>query len=147
MTRCCVGGARLAAPALAVLGFFIGSQGSEALANAESNMERARTFRSEMDKTVEQLSAIQDVTTLANSTFSKVSSLLRRAVHDVQNQIDTQGDDYQAYSQEGREAVLRSVKFAQLIKAMIDTPILDESGNMVLSTGKRIGDISAIAAS
>ena len=125
----------------------MGSKGSEALASAESNRERARTFRAEMDKTVEQLSAIQDVAASANSTFSKVGSLLRRAMHDVHNQIEARGDDYRVYSQEGREAALRSVKFAQLIKAMIDTPILEPSEKMVLSTGKRLGYVSPIAAS
>ena len=41
--------------------------------------------------------------------------------------------------------MFRSVKYAQLVKAMIDTPILDESGALVLSTEKRIRDISDTA--
>jgi len=50
--------------------------------------------------------------------------------------IDAQGEDYSAFDPAAREAVLRSVKFAQLTKAMIDTPILDEDGTLVLSTQK-----------
>lgn len=38
-----------------------------------------------------------------------------------------------------------SVKFAQLIKAMIDTAILDKDGNLVLATKKRIDDVAAVA--
>ena len=40
--------------------------------------------------------------------------------------------------------VFLSVKFAQLLKAMIDTAILDQDGNLVLSTKKRIEDIAAV---
>lgn len=77
----------------------------------------------------------------ANSTFSTISSHLRRAVSDLKKVLDAEGENYQAFSAENRETVFSSVKFAQLIKAMIDTPILDQDGNLVLSTEKRLQEI------
>ena len=59
--------------------------------------------------------------------------------------IENVGTNFQVYSDEEKQNVFSSVKFAQLIKAMIDTPILDQDGNLVLSTSKRIKDISAVA--
>jgi hypothetical protein len=32
-----------------------------------------------------------------------------------------------------------------LVKAMLDTPILDEDGNLVLATKKRVQDIRSLA--
>ena len=55
------------------------------------------------------------------------------------------GVDYRTFSNESKEVVFRSVKFAQLLKAMIDTAILDQDGNLVLATEKRIKDVAAVA--
>ncbi|WP_141210903.1 hypothetical protein [Elstera cyanobacteriorum] len=46
---------------------------------------------------------------------------------------------------ENRETVFRVVKFAQLIKAMIDTPIFNKDGDLVLSTEKRVRDLEDAA--
>ncbi len=131
-------GGIVAGPALAIFGHIVGNKGEEALNKARSNMEQARTIRDEAQLMTGKLEAVQKITTLANDTFSKVSSLLRKAVRDLDVVIDTHGEDYRAFSKETREYVFRSVKFAQLIKAMIDTPILDKDGNLVLSTEKRM---------
>lgn len=134
-------GGIVAGPALAIFGHIVGNKGEEALNNARSNLEQAKTFRNEANLMVGKLAAIEKVTSLANSTFSTVSSHLRRAVSDLKKVLDAEGENYQAFSAENRETVFRSVKFAQLIKAMIDTPILDEDGNLVLSTEKRLQEI------
>lgn len=134
-------GGIVAGPALAIFGHIVGNKGEEALNNARSNLEQAKTIRNEANLMVGKLAAIEKVTSLANSTFSTVSSHLRRAVSDLKKVLDAEGENYQAFSAENRETVFRSVKFAQLIKAMIDTPILDQDGNLVLSTEKRLQEI------
>lgn len=134
-------GGIVAGPALAIFGHIVGNKGEEALNNARSNLEEAKTIRNEANLMVGKLAAIEKVTSLANSTFSTVSSQLRRAVSDLKKVLDAEGENYQAFSSGNRETVFRSVKFAQLIKAMIDTPILDQDGNLVLSTEKRLQEI------
>ena len=140
-------GGIVAGPALAIFGHIMGNKGEEALNNARSNREQARTIHEEAGLTVGKLQAIQLVTALANDTFSRISTQLRRSVNALADVIETYGEDYQSFDQASREAVLRSVKFAQLIKAMIDTPILDQDGNLVLSTKKRVeGVVEVLAA-
>jgi len=129
-------GGIVAGPALAVLGHFVGNAGEEALNKARSNLEQAKTIKAQAAKMVTQLVAVQDVTELANKAFSRISRELRHAVTALQAVINAQGVDYSRYDQMGKESVLRSVTFVQLAKAMIDTPILDEAGNLVLSTEK-----------
>lgn len=138
-------GGIVAGPALAIFGHVLGARAETALAEANSNLERARTHRVEAQKICEQLKIIHSVTRLADKTFSQISLRLRKSVHDLKHEINTHGDNYGNFSTESREVVFRAVKFAQLIKAMIDTPILDESGNLVISTKKRIGEISEAA--
>lgn len=136
----------MAGPALAIFGHIVGNKGEEALNNARSNLAEAKTFRDEAGLMAIRLYAIQPVTALANTTFSNVSGRLRHAVRDLQGVINTHGTDYRAFPPESREVVLRSVKFAQLLKAMIDTPILDKDGKLVLSTEKRVQEIEQASA-
>lgn len=137
-------GGIVAGPALAIFGYFMGKKGEEALNNARSNREQARTISADADRAVTQLDAIGQVTLLANSTISAVTTRLRRAVRELEHVIANEGEDFGAFSSASRDTVFRTVKFAQLIKALIDTPILDEAGQLVLSTQKRVEDIAEL---
>lgn len=138
-------GGIVAGPALAIFGHILGNKGEEALNNSRSNLEQARTIRDQAELMAGKLQAIQQVTSLANSTFSIVSAHLRHASHKLKEAIESHGEDYRAFPDESKEFVFRSVKFAQLLKAMIDTAILDEDGNLLLATEKRVQDITAVA--
>lgn len=136
-------GGIVAGPALAIFGHIMGGKGEEALNKARSNREQAQTIAANANKAVAQLDAIGQVTSLANGTFSAVTARLRRAVRELEQVIANEGEEYGAFSSASRDAVFRTVKFAQLIKALIDTPILDEAGQLVLSTQKRVEDIAS----
>lgn len=138
-------GGIVAGPALAIFGHVLGNKGEEALNTARSNMEQARTIRAEATLMIDKLHVIDTITSLANTTFSKVSSQLRRSVSELKKVLDEHGVDYRMYPDDSKKLVFGSVKFAQLIKAMIDTAILDTDGNLVLSTEKRIKDVAAVA--
>ncbi|MDD0994568.1 hypothetical protein M5G20_01645 [Pseudomonas sp. TNT2022 ID1044] len=138
-------GGIVAGPALAIFGHVLGNKGEEALNNARSNLEQARTIHDQAELMTGKLRAIEQVTSLANATFSKISSQLRRTVSELKKVIENNGVDYQTFSNESKDVVFRSVKFAQLLKAMIDTAILDQDGNLVLATEKRIQDVAAVA--
>lgn len=135
-------GAIVTGPALGIFGHILGNKGEEALNKARSNMEQASTIRDQAKQMADKLHAIEQVTLLANATFSNVSGHLRRSVSELNDVIKNHGEDYRAFTPESRAIVFRSAKFAQLSKAMIDTPILDDDGNLVLSTEKRIQEIS-----
>jgi hypothetical protein len=138
-------GGIVAGPALAIFGHVLGNKGEEALNNARSNQEQARTIHDQAELMTGKLRAIEQVTSLANTTFSKISSQLRRTVSELKKVIENNGVDYRTFTDECKEIVFRSVKFAQLLKAMIDTAILDQDGNLVLATEKRIQDVAAVA--
>lgn len=108
-------------------------------------MEQAVTIRDEANLMAGKLRAIEQVTVLANSTFSTISSQLRRSVIELRKVIESHGADYQAFTADSKNVVFRSVKLVQLLKAMIDTSILDKDGNLVLATQKRIEEVAAVA--
>lgn len=137
-------GGIVAAPALLIFGHILGSKAETALANAHANMEVAQTHHEEAKLLTKTLASIQNVTELANDTFSKITTHLRRSVRELNAVINTHGVDFATFSPESRETVFKSVKYAQLIKVMIDTPILDENGSLVLSTKKRAQEVNAL---
>jgi hypothetical protein len=138
-------GGIVAGPALAIFGHIVGNKGEEALNKAKSDMEQTKTFAAEMKLIRDKLAAIQNVAALANTVFSKISQHLDVAIRDLKQTIDEHGLDYQKFPDSAREKVFRLVKSAQLVKAMLDTPILDEDGNLVLATKKRVQDIRSLA--
>lgn len=138
-------GGIVAGPALAIFGHILGNKGEEALNNAHSNMEQARTIRDQTELMVNKLQVIEQVTLLARNVFSEISSQLIYSVTDLRKTLKDEGDNYRDFSNEGKQIVFRSVKLAQLLKAMIDTAILDQDGNLILATEKRVRDIAAVA--
>lgn len=139
-------GGIVAGPALAIFGHIIGNKGEEALNNARSNREQAKTIQADATKVGSELLAIREVTAIAKSAFALVTARLRISVFELQKTIEKTGVDYRDFSPEEQAVVMRTVKYAQLIKAMIDTPILDQDGKLVLSTAKRASEISRAAA-
>lgn len=136
-------GGLVAGPALAIFGTVLGSKAEKALADAKSNMETAKTYRDEAQLTAEKLDAIAEVTSLANTIFSKLTARLRRHNASLKDIIESSGTDYGRFTEDERAIVFKTVKFAQLVKAMIDTPILDEEGNLLLSTEKKVRQIES----
>ena len=134
-------GGIVAGPALAIFGHIVGNKGEEALNNARQNLEQAKTIQKEADLVLAKLEAISKVTHIASTTFSDISGHLRYAVYDLKEIIKTEGNNFQRFTSLSRDRVFKTVKFAQLIKGMIDTPILNEKGDLVLSTEKRLQEI------
>ncbi len=137
-------GSLVAGPALAIFGFVVGAKAEAALANAKRNREAARTHYDEMALAAERLAAVQAVTTLANKTFSKLGMPLRRGVADIRAAIREYGHDFATFPQDIREKIFRAVKVAQLIKLMVDTPILDKDGALVMSTEKTVRGVEGV---
>ncbi|MBP2850145.1 hypothetical protein [Dickeya oryzae] len=138
-------GGIVAGPALAIFGHILGNKGEEALNNALSNLEQAKSAHAEGVLIVGKLQTIETITSLANKAFSLISARLRGAVHDMKHALDSYGENYRNFPQESKDAVYMAANYAKLLKIMIDTPILDQEGNLVLSTERRIIDIATVA--
>lgn len=134
-------GGIVAGPALAIFGHIMGNKGKTALNIAQSNLEEVKTIEAEAELVVSKLIAVYEIVDLANTTLSNVSCLLRREVRKLSDVLETQGEDFSKFDQSAKDVVFKTVKYAQLIKAIIDTPILDVDGQLVLSTQKALEEV------
>ena len=136
-------GGLVAGPALAVFGLVVGNKAEQALSDAKSNRQMAQTNYDEAILASEKLKAVEEIVNLANRVFSNVTKNLRRSNKELKNIIDVSGTNFENFKDDEKKIVFKSVKYAQLLKAMIDTPILDENGNLVLSTEKKIQELES----
>ncbi len=136
-------GALVAGPALLIFGSVLGASASKKLDQARANLEKARTYEEEVEGVISKLQMIQEVTDLASNTLSNLRGRLRRANGKLEEVIEQFGTDFSAYSQKAKNKVFVAVKYAQLVKALIDTPILNEDGSLVEDASAKFSDFQS----
>ena len=127
-------GGIVAGPALAIFGGVMGAKAEEKLSNARANKEEALTLASSLEEVTIKLAGIIELTEIGIETLSKLRTSLRRSVKLLDKLIQSNGVDYSNYTDAEKELVLKSVKLVQLVKVVIDTPILNEDGGAVESS-------------
>ncbi|WP_416192417.1 hypothetical protein [Neisseria sp. CCUG12390] len=124
-------GALTAGPALLIAGWYMGSKAEGKLNDAHSNLTEARRFQTDIEAAIALTEGIRSVAKRASNILSLLRKHSRRNLKRLQKIIDDHGTDYSMYEQDAKLIVLKNVKLMQLIKAVLDTPILDEQGNLM----------------
>lgn len=134
-------GALAAGPAVLVAGWYMGSKAQSKLNDAHSNKAEAKKFAADVDAAVALTKGIQDVANTASDILSELRKHSRRSLVKLRAVIEQLGTDFSQYDDEAKNIVLRNVKIIQVIKAVIDTPILDEEGNLLGSAESNLRKI------
>ncbi|MBP2297314.1 hypothetical protein [Azospirillum rugosum] len=127
-------GTLVAGPALLVLGSVLSARASKKLDDARANLEKAQTYDTEVNVVLEKLKAIVEVTIVGQDLVRSLKERLHAVNDALERVIETRGVDYTAYGEDEKNTVFRSVKVAQLVKKVIDTPILNEDGSLAKHT-------------
>ncbi len=127
-------GTLVAGPALLVLGSVLSARASKKLDDARANLEKAQTYESAVNLVLEKLRAIVEVTVVGLDLITTLKARLDAANGALKTLIDLQGVDYATYGDTARNIVFRAVTIAQLIKKVIDTPILNSDGELADQT-------------
>lgn len=127
-------GGALAGPAIAVLGIVMNASASKNLDNAYSNAAKAKEF-AEGCKTIETLcNAISARAGLFTSLVSKLDIIFNRMIEQLETVVQTYGTDYSEYPEDAQSMVAMTLSVAGAIKKVLDTPILDEDGNVTVQS-------------
>ena len=137
-------GSMVAGPALLIFGCVLGAKASQKLSEAQENMEKARTFEVEVNGVCQKLDMIREVTGTAVVVLSSLRARLSKATKALKNVIDEYGDDFSVYNDEAKAVVFQNVKYAQLVKAVIDTPILNKNGELLGDPSKAFTEIKSM---
>ncbi len=121
-------GGLVAAPASLIFGGIFAAKASQKVSEALSNKEKAQDYEGEIKVVCQKLSMIQEVTTLASDVLSQVATKSRRANNVLNEIIEDNGTDYSTYTENSKNNVFKALKYAQLLKTIIDSPILSDDG-------------------
>lgn len=138
-------GGALAGPAIAVLGIVMNASASKNLDNAYSNAAKAKEF-AEGCKTIETLcNAISARAGLFSSLVSNLDCIFKRMIEQLETVVQTYGTDYSEYPEDAQSAVAMTLSVAGAIKKVLDTPILDENGNVTIESLNVHNEVSGFA--
>ena len=140
-------GGLVAGPALAVIGFVVGSKASANLNKAYSNLAKAKEFKEEMDIASLACIGIRKRAAMFNRFLLSLNSVFEPLIYKMRRVILINGTDYRTYSYDDKKVVAEAMAIAGAIKTVLDTPILDEDGNLteksqhiVDETRKKLGN-------
>ena len=134
-----IGGGTLAAGGfgvaggMMVLGVIIEAKSKTKLNEAKTHYEEAVKYEKDVEIYIQQMNQISDVINIAKEILSKTQNTLRIEIDEMCNIFNAYGYDYKSYPQNAQDTIIKALKYAQLVKAIIDTPILDADGNLVTS--------------
>ena len=117
-------GGLVAGPALAVLGVVVGA--------------RASANREEMDAASSLCIGIRKRAAMFNRFLVSLNSIFEPLVYEMTKIIKTKGTNYRKFSEHEKKVVAEAMAMAGAIKAILDTPILDEAGNLTPESDKMV---------
>lgn len=138
-------GGALAGPAIAVLGIVMNASASKNLDNAYSNIAKAREY-AEGCKIIETLcGAITARANLFSVLISKLDKVFTRLVEKLEDVVQTYGTDYSTYPEDAQNIVAMTLSVVGALKKVLDTPILDEAGNVTIESQNVHNEIEEFA--
>lgn len=131
-------GGLVAGPALAVLGFVVGAKASANLDKAYSNLAKAEEFMEEMNAASSLCIGIRKRAAMFRRFLISLNSIFEPLIYEMTEIISRRGRDFRAFSDEEQEVVAEAMAMAGAIKSILDTPILDDEGNLSPESDKMI---------
>lgn len=123
-------GGMTAGPAIAILGIVLNASANKNLDNAYSNKAKSREAIEGM-KIIETLcNALTIRADMFTGLLKTLNANLSVLIENLEQVIEKSGTDYSLYSEEEQSIVAMSMSLAGAIKKVLDTPIIDEDGNL-----------------
>lgn len=98
----------VAAPALLVTGFFLGSKAETALNDARSNRDKARKYEQEMKNLCTTLDAIKARANQIDNLLNNLNKKFYPAINKMNDAVGFCGYDYRSYPPKARVSILKS---------------------------------------
>ncbi len=131
-------GGLVAGPTLAVLGFVAGAKASKNLDAANANYAKAKEFEEEMKTAAALCYGIRRRSAMFNRFLIRLQTVFDPLVYDMTQIINEKGTDFREFSDNEKKCVASAMSLAGAIKAVLDTPILDDEGNLTEESGEII---------
>lgn len=123
-------GGLVAGPALFVMGKYAKHHASKKLDEAYINQAEASEIAAQLDTACFQCRAIRRRTYMLYNLLARLDSYFLPLVYQLEDVVNAEGNDYRTYSPESKKTVAAAAGMASTIKAVLDTPLLTEDGEL-----------------
>jgi len=123
------------------MGLITSTKTSEKLEKALTNKAQADEIIASLKAASAQCSAIRRRTYMFYNLLAHLDSYFLPQVWDMQDILANEGTDYRAYTQESKKKIAMAASTACSIKAILDTPILTEAGELTETSKKLTEEI------
>jgi hypothetical protein len=136
-------GGIVAGPALAVGGLIMSAQAKKKLNTAYENLSEAKTVAEQLKSVETVLKSIKIRANQLLSFITELNDVFTNGIDTMRGIISETGTNWNNFNRGEKEAIQKVMLIAQLIKGVIDTPLLDEDGAItkksaeVLQSGKQ----------
>lgn len=134
-------GGLVAGPALAVLGLVVGAKASSNKHKAYTNLANAKEFSEEMDLASEVCAGIRKRSNMFYRFLLSLNAVFEPLIYEMKDIIKRKGTDFRDFSEEEKNKIAEAMSLAGAIKAILDTPILDDDGNLTSESEVIVGNI------
>ncbi len=121
-------GGLVTGPILAVGGMMFKGQAQSNLAQARSDKAQARKAVEEIKLVISQLKLIDQIAQAFQGMIIRLSQILERSLDELEAIMATAGTNYQSYTLQQKHQVYLAVKAAQILKLILDTPLMTQEG-------------------
>lgn len=121
-------GGIVAGPALLCMGIIVGSKAGKNLENARSNAYQTNEICEELENGSVECISIRRRCYMFYNLLARLDSYLVPLTFAMEDIIKTEGVDYSRYSIQSKKTVASAAATVSSIKAVLDTPILTDSG-------------------
>ena len=116
----------------------MGAKASSNKNKAYSNLAQAQEFSEEMDVASSLCIGIRRRSIMFKRFLLSTNSVFEPLIYEMKSIIKEKGTDFRTFSEKEKEIIAEAMALAGAIKAILDTPILDEDGNLTPESGKII---------
>lgn len=123
-------GGLVAGPALMVMGLINGAKAQEKLNVALENKAEADEIAEALKTASFQCSAIRRRTYMFYQLLARLDAYFLPLIWKMQDIVKNEGTDYRTYKPESKKVIASAASVACSVKAVLDTPILTEDGDL-----------------
>lgn len=131
-------GGVVAGPALLVLGAVMGAKASANLDNAYANLSKVKEAEAEVNVMVTVCNCIANRANLFTRVLANLEVLVTPQITALANIVNAEGKNYKKYSLDSKKKIAVLLSTMGAIKALLDTPLLNEKGAPTTESGEVI---------
>ena len=137
-------GGIVAGPALAIMGFIVGSKASENLDKAKSNYAESKKIAEELQTAAVLCNGIRRRSYMFYRLLTRLDALFFPLVLNMETIIVNKGNDCKKFNKNEYEIVAAASTIAKVIKTILNTPILTEDGKLIKESDQVVDEIMLV---